>query len=136
METFPCATKNQTQAEDRNRFWKRIWGLGLPPKLALFLWKVVLRILPVRVVLYRREMALTISCPMCGNSNETIEHLFLECEMTRTIWRGSKLGLNFSSGSPVGFEEWFKRWLDEAPDKSTILETISITWAIYLVYEE
>lgn len=56
----------------RDRVWKKIWSLKLPPKFALFLWKVVHRILPVKVALGRRSLVDNTSCPVCGEDSETI----------------------------------------------------------------
>lgn len=46
--------------------WRKVWGLKLPPKLALFLWKVLHKIIPTTVVLFRRGMAGDMVCPVCG----------------------------------------------------------------------
>lgn len=43
-----------------------MWGLNLPPKFALFIWKVIHRILPVREVLVRKGMVEDVLCPVCG----------------------------------------------------------------------
>lgn len=34
--------------------WKKLWSLNIPPKFALFLWKVIHRILPIKHNLVRR----------------------------------------------------------------------------------
>lgn len=46
--------------------WRKVWGLNLPPKLALFLWKVLHKIIPTKVVLFRRGMAGDMVCLVCG----------------------------------------------------------------------
>lgn len=69
--------------------WKKLWGLNLPPKFALFSWKVIHRILPVREVLVRRGMAEDVLCPVCGLGRESLEHLFFECDAARRVCRAS-----------------------------------------------
>lgn len=111
--------------------WRKVWGLNLPPKLALFLWKVLHKIIPTKVVLFRRGMAGDMVCPVCGRSDETIEHLFFECEFGRRLWRASSLGLDFIVGSPVSFKEWLLEWVREVPDKSAVVEGIYLLWAVW-----
>lgn len=66
-----------------------MWGLNLPPKFALFIWKVIHRILPVREVLVRKGMVEDVLCPVCGLGRESLEHLFFECDAARRVGRAS-----------------------------------------------
>lgn len=111
--------------------WRKVWGLTLPPKLALFLWKVLHTIVPTKVVLFRRGMAGDSVCPVCGQGEETVEHLFFECDFARHLWRASSLGLNFAVGQPVPFKEWLLGWVRGAPNRSIMAEGISVLWAIW-----
>lgn len=45
---------------------KKMWGLKLPTKFALFLWKMMHKILPVRQCLMRRGMEANGLCPVWG----------------------------------------------------------------------
>lgn len=36
--------------------WGIVWGLNLPPKLGLFIWKVIHRILAIKEELLRRKL--------------------------------------------------------------------------------
>lgn len=65
------------------------------------------RALPVRVALFRRNLISDMTCLVCEENFETVEHLFFQCE------------------------EWFMSWLGSAPDKFAILESISILWTIW-----
>lgn len=38
--------------------------------------------------------------------NESVQHLFLECEHSKRIWRASSLGFNFDVGALVSFNSW------------------------------
>lgn len=53
----------------------KIWGLGLPPKFILLVWKVVHLILATKDVLLRRKIEVPPQFPMCGEKPETIEHM-------------------------------------------------------------
>lgn len=54
-------------------------GLNLPPKFALFLWKIIHYILAVNDGLRRRNIVLDTHCLLCGGDPKTIDHCFLEC---------------------------------------------------------
>ncbi|KAI8558271.1 hypothetical protein RHMOL_Rhmol04G0077800 [Rhododendron molle] len=106
-------------------------GLNLPTKFALFIWKVLHRILPVRQVLIRRGIGMNALCPVCGLEEESIEHLFFMCETARRFWRASNLGLDFSIGNPLPFNVWFNQWWKGAPNKSIVVESIITMWSIW-----
>ena len=45
-------------------------------------------------LLYRMEIVDSPECPLCNNTPETIEHAFIECQETHTLWRQVKLWLS------------------------------------------
>ncbi|KAF5941412.1 hypothetical protein HYC85_019054 [Camellia sinensis] len=50
---------------NRRDVWKRLCKLNIPPKWALFIWKLLHRILPVRVILRSRSLETSVCCPRC-----------------------------------------------------------------------
>lgn len=86
--------------------WKKLWKLNLPSKLSLFLWKCLHNILLVKWQLRKRGIPIDTICARCGQSEETREHVFFECQWSQRVWRGTTLGLNFSISQPVGFNIW------------------------------
>lgn len=64
---------------NRRDVWKRLWKLNIPPKWALFIWKLLHRILPVRVILRSRGIETAVCCPRCLVEEESIEHLCFQC---------------------------------------------------------
>lgn len=72
----------------------------MPPKFALFLRKVVHRILPVREALGHKGLVGDVVCPVCRLEGESLCFLVVrrqgECGA-----RASNLGLDFSVGNPV-----------------------------------
>lgn len=103
----------------------------MPPKFQLFIWKVLHRILAVKDALLGRKISVDPVCPLCGRELETIEHLFLNCDFARRVWRASHLGFDFSKGNPVGFVNWFDSWIKKAPDKELIRDSIFVLWSIW-----
>lgn len=71
--------------------WKDIWKVGVPQKIKHFLWKVCHNALPVGENLWKKKVANSPICPLCGVENETIEHMLLLCEWTRGVWFGLQI---------------------------------------------
>ncbi|XP_033128722.1 uncharacterized protein LOC108872195 [Brassica rapa] len=69
---------------DQN-LYKSIWASKIPPKLHLFLWKIMQGALALGENLARRGILNNISCRHCGEP-ETTDHLFLHGVFTRQIW--------------------------------------------------
>lgn len=109
----------------------KIWGLNMPPKVTLFLWRLVHGILPVRVVLARRGMVDDNTCQVCGVASESVEHMIFECEAARRMWRASRLGFDFSVGVPMAVGDWLVRWWKKALDKYILVESFAIMWVIW-----
>lgn len=76
-----------------NTVWKNLWKLKIPYKFIIFHWKILNDSLPVRDKLRKRNIHVDRSCPMCNKEGESINHLFLECELTRVVWLGSDLSI-------------------------------------------
>ena len=63
-----------------------IWKLKIPLKIKIFLWYLQRGIILTKDNLARKNW--TGSQKYCGcNSNETINHLFLDCHYARMVWR-------------------------------------------------
>lgn len=109
--------------------WKKVWHLKLPPKWALFLWKLLHRILPVKTILLSRGIHVNRLCPRCFGAEETLEHLCFQCPFAKHIWRGS----NFDEGEEeLSVADWLKPWFDQAPEEGFILESVEVLWGIWL----
>ncbi|GAU26446.1 hypothetical protein TSUD_294120 [Trifolium subterraneum] len=74
---------------DFERFtFKKIWKTPVPSKVCALAWQVCLDRIPTKENLVsrkimRREDAL---CPTCGETIETVRHLFLHCRFASAVW--------------------------------------------------
>lgn len=66
--------------------WHNIWSMKVPPKIVLFLWKVQWLILPTKSLLSKRMQNISPICTWCQKEEETINHLFWECEIAGWVW--------------------------------------------------
>jgi hypothetical protein len=81
--------------------WHALWSLKLQARLKHLLWKVAWNMLPSRDNISRfvvSEDPNTWNCPFCNCTVETLNHIFLDCDLARILWRSSPWPLN-----PVGF---------------------------------
>ncbi|XP_050386353.1 uncharacterized protein LOC126802719 [Argentina anserina] len=115
--------------------WKLIWRLHTLPKIKLFLWQVLGGVGPVFLNLYKRKMVQTPLCPICGQDEESFEHLFLLCSWVATVWFGSPLGLRIDKAMITSFDRWLyslSNSFRDARKKDVFLSLCSsICWMIW-----
>lgn len=71
---------------DRN--WNKVWRLNIPPKVQMFIWKFRHKIIPTSVFLLVRipNMDIEIRYGWCEGGNETLKHLFFQCQLAHWTW--------------------------------------------------
>ena len=79
------------------------WCVFVPHKVNIFIWRLRLQRIPIRVALSGRGLEIPlILCPICGVASEYIAHLFGRCEVA-AVFGGSVSMASSSSASRVGF---------------------------------
>jgi hypothetical protein len=75
--------------DDTTASLKKLWKNNVPSKVSIFGWRLLLEKLPTREALIHRGV-LNINvdrcCVMCLNMDETLEHVFLNCQVTVAVW--------------------------------------------------
>jgi hypothetical protein len=61
--------------------WKGIWKVKAPPRVAFFVWTVTLGKILTLDNLRKRNIIVMEWCCLCKKSGESIDHLFLHCEV-------------------------------------------------------
>jgi len=64
---------------------KWIWTIDTMPKIQIFLWQLFHHALPVRGTLCHRGIPLDPICPLCLQEVESIEHLFVQCSLSKRV---------------------------------------------------
>ena len=67
-------------------------------KIQIFLWQLCHKALPVRTILAARGIELDTNCPLCGQTNESLDHLFLYCPRSRQVWEAAESNQWIPSG--------------------------------------
>ncbi|KAL2922260.1 Methylthioribose-1-phosphate isomerase [Bienertia sinuspersici] len=91
---------------------------------------------PTRDNLVKRRIEISPTCAFYENK-ESVDHLFLNCEVTRRIQSSSVLGLNVPSCPTLNTSSWFKNmfiYLHKISDNQNQIwpSLVSITWAIWI----
>ncbi|XP_071711097.1 uncharacterized protein [Rutidosis leptorrhynchoides] len=59
----------------------------VPKKVELFVWRLLLNRLPVRLELDNRGIDLhSVRCPVCDDGLESVEHSIISCRLAQDIW--------------------------------------------------
>ena len=57
-----------------------IWNVKTTPKCKHLIWQAYKGIMPVCTNLKKHGIDVDLICPMCGLTEETIEHALLQCQ--------------------------------------------------------
>ncbi|KAF7809070.1 putative ribonuclease H-like domain, reverse transcriptase zinc-binding domain-containing protein [Senna tora] len=91
---------------DTNSNLRWVWKLKGHIKQKTFIWTCLRNALPCRSILQQRGIPISPLCPFCSNHNETLIHLFLECEFSKQVWL--KAGSNIQIQYYRDFDSWIK----------------------------
>lgn len=72
--------------ENASKFWSKIWGLRIPIKVKMLLWKVAHDIVPTKKLLLSQLKKGDGICEGCESCLESTSHLFWECSMVKSVW--------------------------------------------------
>ncbi|KAG7550541.1 Ribonuclease H domain [Arabidopsis thaliana x Arabidopsis arenosa] len=74
------------QLPSTNDLKQKVWGLQTDPKLKVFLWKMLCGALPVAKSMSCRGMKNEERCQLCGEEEESINHVLFSCSLARQLW--------------------------------------------------
>lgn len=109
----PASPTQETQA------FKLIWRTWSPRKTVPCVWRLLKHCLPTSINLLRRGVSLpSVTCPLCAEEDEDLEHLFFRCKTSLSIgytflqWLGiclTPLSTSYTLRNVLG-EARLKRW--------------------------
>ncbi|XP_060962218.1 uncharacterized protein LOC133032327 [Cannabis sativa] len=71
-------------------------------------WSILSNALPVRSVIKKRFHIKDASCFLCGMGEETLEQLFLSCDVALHVWRASPWGIYPVCDTGIRMWDWIK----------------------------
>lgn len=111
---------------------KLIWKLNLPLKIKIFLWYLVKGIILTKDNLIKRNWNGNKKCGFC-NTDESIQHLFIECHVARHMWR--LFHFCFGMSAPRSVRHIFSTWITgiDLKTKRLVITGVSVfCWAIWI----
>lgn len=112
---------------------KLIWEPLLTPKHGFILWLGLKGRLSTKDRLWLQEVDL--SCSLCGNGLESIQHLFFQCQVSACVWNNIRdwMGLNRSMSTLASAAKWLKKtvkgtsWLAKSK-RIALAATVYFIW--------
>lgn len=117
-------------------WFQAVWFKWHTPKHAFNMWVAVQDILPTRTRLASWGMLIPTSCCLCSVSDETRDHLFVDCPYIKILWG---LMLRKISGSLISFTSWTQLLGWSSSDSTTsprTLRSIAVQATIYHTWTE
>lgn len=108
LQDFGESRSTANSSTQRNSsIWNIIWGAKVQPKIKSFMWRLLSNAIPTQLALSKRGLGCNCMCPVCGKANESIEHIFTQCEWTQAVWFGSPLQWHTPPPDSLNFRDWF-----------------------------
>nr|XP_027083655.1 uncharacterized protein LOC113705952 [Coffea arabica] len=121
------------------RVWKAVWKQKVCQKMKIFIWKCLHGGLPVRGEIHRRTRQGNPKCAACGEEEETIEHLLLQCNKVKEVWKLSPVQWDGIQHTSNCFIKWWTAIMEaqeERGGEDQVNLTINILWQIWKARNE
>ena len=92
--------------------WKKVWNKDGLPKINLFFWILAHCKTLTGENIRKRGMEGHLRCILCKESEESLEHLFIECKFSREVWNQAYKDLHFDLILPTNWNDIFACWKD------------------------
>jgi hypothetical protein len=121
-----------TQQEEK-WWWRRLWKIKIPAKGKLLVWSILENKVPTWDILQKKQFHGPSWCSLCRMQEETIDHLFMCCPFTLSVWMEASI-LNPDVGSWRGatFEATLKEWIKPTTPKYLKALPILAAWGIWI----
>jgi len=110
---------------------KRIWKLKTPLKIKNFLWYLRQGVILTKDNLAKRNWQGNQQCCFC-HENETIQHLFFDCQFMRMVWASVYAACGISK--PWNVSSMFGSLLNGLPKffKLVLVGAAALCWFVWL----
>ncbi|WVZ56128.1 hypothetical protein U9M48_006704 [Paspalum notatum var. saurae] len=90
--------------------WKRIWKSWAPPNCKFFIWLAILNRCWTSDRLAKRGL----SCPLCDQADESIQHILMQCVVARELWFQVLQKINLHAVSPPEASSRLTSWWSQS----------------------
>ncbi|KAK1261940.1 putative ribonuclease H protein [Acorus gramineus] len=138
MSCYEWLSRSRLGAPQVARKHKEIWGCHVPLKVKTFMWLVYHERILTKAYLAKWSTNINLACGLCGETEETVEHLFLLCPIAKEAWRWLCLATGMD-GNFASLEELWRsgRRLRVVGDRSVATKVSqsyipAVLWSIWL----
>ncbi|XP_041025298.1 uncharacterized protein LOC121265677 [Juglans microcarpa x Juglans regia] len=110
--------------------WSVSWSLKLPNAEKVFFRKACHEGLPTKLKLYQRKVVDNPMCPICDQSEETVEHALWSCVAARDVWVYSYKRLQKSKIADQCFKELLFHLFYQMNERE-LMEIAIIMWKLW-----
>ncbi|XP_074265046.1 uncharacterized protein LOC141587462 [Silene latifolia] len=135
-----ATSKDKTRIDAELRLFckKTLWHLPGPKVWKILVWRIISDSFSTGVNFARRSLGNGTGCHFCDfEGQETMEHLFRDCPVSRRLWASSELGIRVENGIHLSIQKWIIEWfyflgnLDDAKSRLIrFLAMVSCIWSI------
>ena len=108
---YRAATDLQNNNNDDMK-WVKVCYKDRLLKINFFYWTLAHQKMLIVENLRKRGIASPMRCIMCKDSEESLEHHFIECKFFQEIWQWAFKDLNFDLTMPTNWNDFFVCWKD------------------------
>ena len=111
---------------------KKIWKMKIPLKTKVFAWYLRRGVILTKDNLAKRNWHGSKKCVFCSH-DESIKHLFFQCEFGRSIWSAIQIGSTLYP--PRSVAKNFGNWLNGVGPRFKLLirvGAIVVIWSLWL----
>ena len=127
----PCGVAHASSSSGSiHKYWKGIWNAKIPPKIRMFVWRLMKGIVPTKVALKRKYVDTDLVCSFCGEEAEEDLHLFKLCSITSVFWAVGALGLKAVRVDATYMREWIMNVMDalDEPQRGMFFVYLWVIW--------
>lgn len=130
MERQKQAVVEVEPSSSSDDVWMKIWKLEVPPKIRVFWWRVIHQFLPCRSIMHNRHVEHIANCEVCGDPEESIRHVLIDCTVARMFWKHAKklIGIKLPQLHPLN---WARDLLSNICSRKDAAIIICGMWALW-----
>ncbi|XP_026419894.1 uncharacterized protein LOC113315863 [Papaver somniferum] len=112
--------------------WKKFWAVKrLAPKIHMFLWRILHDGVGVFSKISKYIEGAPNDCQLCFSEVETVDHLFLRCNLSQLILFASPLSLRIINDGQTSLRSLVSSWLEISDNGQYFCLGASLLWAIW-----
>lgn len=83
---YTSRANSEASSSQKDPFWKTLWGLNIPKKVKIFIWKAAHDIIASEVNLVQHHVPGNRKCVLCGFFWYDTAHTLFFCQVSKAAW--------------------------------------------------